>query len=257
MRVIVAVGPPGVEPGGPRVDQGIRLRIRFATPAPTRETSMPRPSRWSEILDAAGAEFRDRGYDNATLESIGARVGILKGSIYNYVGSKEELLLAVVEKPARALLAELDRLREDTGHSVAVRLRELIRIQVQIFSDYYPAAFVYLQHLGRVQSPAFAEFREMDARYMAAVEALLAEGVKAGEFSLASDPRTTARAVVGMLDWMQHWFTPRGDAADRELADELFALALGGLVAGGGMRGLVRSLPDPATRPGPALPDPS
>lgn len=206
---------------------------------------MPRPSRWSEILVAAGEEFRDRGYDNATLESIGARVGILKGSIYNYVASKEELLLAVVEQPAKQLLAELERLQQDTGKSVAVRLRELIRMQVRIFGDCYPAAFVYLQHIGRMPSPRFAEFREMDARYMAAVEALVAEGARTGEFSLAGEPRTVARALVGMLDWMQHWFTPRGADADRELADELFALALGGLVGGGGMRGLTRALPEP------------
>src|SRR5690242_8100937 len=104
---------------------------------------MPRPSRWPDIVRAAGEEFRERGYDNATLEGIGARVGILKGSIYNYVASKEELLLAVIEQPARALLAELDRLREDSTSSVAVRLRELIRTQVRIFADYHPAAFVY------------------------------------------------------------------------------------------------------------------
>lgn len=206
---------------------------------------MPRPNRWSEILNAAGEEFRDRGYDNATLESIGARVGILKGSIYNYVASKEDLLLAVVEQPAEQLLAELERLRLDTGSSVAVRLRELIRMQVRIFSDCYPAAFVYLQHIGRMPSPRFAEFREMDARYMAAVEALVAEGARSGEFSLAAEPGTVARALVGMLDWMQHWFTPRGEAADRELADELFALALGGLVSGGGMRGISRAIPGP------------
>ena len=149
---------------------------------------MPRPNRWSEILTAAGEEFRDHGYDNATLESIGARVGILKGSIYNYVASKEELLLAVVEQPAKQLLAELERLQLDTGSSVAVRLRELIRMQVRIFSDCYPAAFVYLQHIGRMPSPRFAEFREMDARYMAAVEALVAEGARNGEFSLAVEP---------------------------------------------------------------------
>jgi hypothetical protein len=118
-------------------------------------------------------------------------------------------------------------------------------MQVRIFSDCYPAAFVYLQHIGRMPSPRFAEFREMDARYMAAVEALVAEGARNGEFSLAADPRTVARALVGMLDWMQHWFTPRGEDADRELADELFALALGGLVSGGGMRGITRAIPEP------------
>lgn len=204
---------------------------------------MPRPSRWSEILVAASEEFRDRGYEAATLEGIGARVGILKGSIYNYVGSKEELLLAVVEQPAKQLLAELERLQADSGHSVAVRLRELMRMQVRIFGDHHPAAFVYLQNIGRMSAPRFAEFREMDARYMAAIEALVAEGARTGEFSLAANPRTVARAVVGMLDWMQHWFVPRGPEADRELADELFAFALGGLVAGGGMRGITRAFP--------------
>lgn len=216
---------------------------------------MPRPSRWSEILIAAGEEFRDHGYENATLEGIGARVGILKGSIYNYVASKEELLLAVVEQPAKALLAELEQLRSDTESSVAARLRELIRMQVRIFSEWYPAAFVYLQHLGRVeQSPKFAEFRQMDAQYMAAVEGLLAEGATSGEFSLAADPRTVARAIVGMLDWMQHWFTPRGEVADRDLADDLFALALGGLVAGGSMRAMTRSLTGAGELSGEAIP---
>jgi AcrR family transcriptional regulator len=203
---------------------------------------MPRPSRWPEILLAAGEEFREHGYENATLEGIGARVGILKGSIYNYVGSKEELLLAVVEQPARALLAELDQLRADTRSSVTIRLQELIRMQVRIFSEWYPAAFVYLRHLGHVvQSPKFAEFREMDGQYMAAVEGLLAEGAASGEFSLSAEPRTIARAIVGMLDWMQHWFTPRGEVEDLKLADELFAMALGGLIAGGSMRALNRS----------------
>ncbi|WP_346090977.1 TetR/AcrR family transcriptional regulator [Pseudonocardia benzenivorans] len=200
--------------------------------------TMPRPSRWPELVRAAGEEFREHGYDNATLESIGARVGILKGSVYNYVGSKEELLLAVVEQPARALLAELDRLRADTGSSVAVRLRELIRTQVRIFADYHPAAFVYLQHVGKVRSPAFAQFAEMDRRYISAVESLLAEGVANREFSFAGPPPLAARAIVGMLDWMQHWFVPQDPQADAQLADQLFALALGGLFAAGGVHGL-------------------
>ncbi|MBP2367775.1 TetR/AcrR family transcriptional regulator [Pseudonocardia parietis] len=206
---------------------------------------MPRPSRWTDLVTAAGEEFREHGYDHATLEGIGARVGILKGSVYNYVGSKEELLLAVVEGPARALLKELERLREDTGSSVAVRLRELIRIQVRVFTDHYPAAFVYLQHVGRPRSPAFALFDDMDRQYVSAIESLIAEGARNGELSLPGSPRIAARAIVGMLDWMQHWFVPRGTDADQALADEMFALVLGGLLAGGGVHGLSGALAAP------------
>ncbi|GAA4658735.1 TetR/AcrR family transcriptional regulator [Amycolatopsis dongchuanensis] len=213
---------------------------------------MPRPSRWSEIVLAASEEFRERGYDSATLEDIAARVGILKGSIYNYVNSKEDLLLAVVEKPARALLAELDRLCSDSASTVTLRLRSLVRTQVRIFSEYYPAAFVYLRNIGHVElSGKFAEFRDMDTRYMNAVEALLTEGAATGEFSLPAESRTVARAIVGMLDWMQHWFTPRGEQADLRLADDLFALALGGLASGGSLRRMAQSLEDAKTPAGP------
>lgn len=206
---------------------------------------MPRPSRWPELVEAAGDEFRVRGYDNATLEDIAARVGILKGSIYNYVHNKEDLLLAVVERPARVLLAELDQLRADTDHTVAVRLRRLFRSQIRVFGDHYPAAFVYLHNIGRPElSERFAEFREMDAHYMEVVEELIAEGVTSGEFSIPVTARTAARAIVGMLNWMQHWFTPHGPHNDQQLADELFALALGGLSAGGSLSRIIR---DPDT----------
>jgi AcrR family transcriptional regulator len=203
---------------------------------------MPRPNRWPEIVSAASEEFRSRGYDSATLEDIGARVGILKGSIYNYVSSKEELLLAVVEKPARALLAELDDLRADRTSTVTMRLRKLFRVQIRIFSEYYPSAFVYLRNIGPpTLSAKFVEFQDMDGRYMRAVEELIAEGSANGEFTLPAPPRTVARAIVGMLDWMQHWFTPRGAEQDQELADDMFALALGGLAAGGSLRRMARA----------------
>ena len=47
-----------------------------------------------------------------------------------------------------------------------------------------------------------------------------------------------------MIDWMQHWFTPRGEEADLRLADDLLAVALGGLAAGGSMRAMIHALPD-------------
>ncbi|MFC7657171.1 hypothetical protein ACFQV8_13030 [Pseudonocardia benzenivorans] len=37
---------------------------------------------------------------------------------------------------------------------------------------------------------------------------------------------------------MQHWFVPQDPQADAQLADQLFALALGGLFAAGGVHGL-------------------
>ncbi|MGW0005741.1 TetR/AcrR family transcriptional regulator [Nocardia grenadensis] len=195
---------------------------------------MARPNRWTEVVEAAAEEFRSRGYDSATLEDIAARVGILKGSIYNYVQNKEELLLAVVERPAQVLLEDLEHLREDRRNTATFRLRKLFHIQLRVFSEYYPAAFVYLRIIGRTDlSDRFGKFGDMDAHYMSILEDLIAEGALRGEFSLPVNPRIAALSVVGILNWMQHWFTPQGGEEDGRLADDLFAMALGGLAAGG------------------------
>ena len=197
---------------------------------------MARPSRWTDVVEAAAEEFRSRGYDSATLEDIATRVGILKGSIYNYVQNKEELLLAVVERPAEVLLADLEQLRNVDQQSSTIRLRTLFRIQVRVFSDHYPAAFVYLRNIGRTDlSDKFGKFTEMDARYMGILDDLIADGVRRGEFNPPVSPRIAALSLVGILNWMQHWFTPQSDDANRRLADDLFAMALGGLTSGGSL----------------------
>ena len=56
-----------------------------------------RPERWNEIVDAAGDVFDEKGYAAARIEDIAARVGLLKGSLYYYIDSKEDLLFAIVD----------------------------------------------------------------------------------------------------------------------------------------------------------------
>ena len=55
------------------------------------------PERWNEIVDAAGEVFDEKGYAAARIEDIAARVGLLKGSLYYYIDSKEDLLFAIVD----------------------------------------------------------------------------------------------------------------------------------------------------------------
>ncbi len=192
---------------------------------------MPRPSRWDEIVQAAAEEFRERGYEGATLEAIAGRVGILKGSLYNYIDHKDDLLFAVIEEPAQELINELTVLTSLSDLPALWRLHHFFAVQVQIFSEHYPAAFVYLQQLGRPSHRQ--EFRDMDAEYIRCIVEIVSDGARRGEFSSAIRPRVAARAIVGMLGWMQHWYTPRSPEEDATIVDELLAIAVGGLSGGG------------------------
>jgi len=62
-------------------------------------------ARQQEILKAARELFARKGYHNTTLEEIAQHAEFGKGTIYNYFGSKEELLYGIIDHLTRDVVA--------------------------------------------------------------------------------------------------------------------------------------------------------
>ncbi len=67
------------------------VRRRGASP---EKTALTRQS----IVDAALAEFLEKGFANTTIETVAKRAGVAKGLIYRYFVAKEALFSAVVQQ---------------------------------------------------------------------------------------------------------------------------------------------------------------
>jgi AcrR family transcriptional regulator len=52
----------------------------------------------AQLLDAAARVYARRGFAGATLDEVAAEAGFTKGAVYGHFGSKENLLLALVEE---------------------------------------------------------------------------------------------------------------------------------------------------------------
>src|SRR5512143_449729 len=67
------------------------------------------------ILDAARTLFAERGLAGFAMADVAARAGIVKGTLYLYWPTREELLLAVLEELLWQWLDELDGRLDDTA----------------------------------------------------------------------------------------------------------------------------------------------
>lgn len=65
--------------------------------------------RYQEILEAAAALFAERGYAATSVRDIGERVGLLGGSLYHYIKSKEALFVKIHDT---ALEVAAERVRQ-------------------------------------------------------------------------------------------------------------------------------------------------
>lgn len=180
------------------------------------------------MVAAAAKVFRRRGFADASLEEIADEVGLWKGSLYNYIASKEDLLEAVVRPPAEELLASVRELAA-TDLPPAEKLRRVTRAHVAVLERTYDFAAVYLHEVaGRGLGE---EWAAMDREYVAAVESMVAEGLADGSFAPGAAPRVVAMTLVGALNWLTRWWHPEGPLPPAAIADQVADVVLAGLLA--------------------------
>jgi AcrR family transcriptional regulator len=55
-------------------------------------------ARRAQILDAAAEVFAEKGFARATTKEVASKAGVSEGTIYNYFGSKEDLLIGLMNR---------------------------------------------------------------------------------------------------------------------------------------------------------------
>jgi AcrR family transcriptional regulator len=187
-----------------------------------------RPGRWKEIVEVAANLFLAKGFSATSLEDIAREVGMYKGSLYHYIESKEDLLFAVVREPAELILGEV-RAMMNVDLPPSEKIRRLARIHTVVLQENFAYASVYLNEVaGRDRSD---EWSAMDREYLAALVEIIREGQRRGEFSSDLDPRISALALIGSLNWVTHWYRPDGVLTGSEIADRFSEFFLGGLLS--------------------------
>lgn len=188
---------------------------------------MPRPSRWDDVVAAAAKVFRARGFAAASLDEIAGNLGMSKGSLYNYVSSKEELLEAVVGPPAEEMLTTLRSLAQ-TDLPASEKLRRVTRIHVSVLERTYDFAAVYLHEVaGRGLGD---EWASKDHEYVSLIEDILRSGVDEGLFAPDTNILISAMALIGALNWLTRWWQVEGPISGSTIADRISDMFLAGLL---------------------------
>lgn len=184
--------------------------------APGREPGGPRAAVEEAIVRAAATCFGEMGYRATTLETVAARAGISKVTLYKYVPGKEELLCRVFERTIATFRTGLRKIVEQ-DLPVDEKLRRIVAYQVTLLAGHLPFLTVFFSEEAGLP-PAMARRVAREKRdYDAAIERVVREGIEAGRFR-PIDPRLLVFAIDGMCNWMHKWYRADGRLRPEDIA---------------------------------------
>lgn len=167
------------------------------TPAQIRDAEATR----TQILEAAGPIFADKGFRGSSVSEIAESAGVTKSLIHHHFGSKEGLWTAIKERHFRDYFEAQVQMLESPPSA------ELLRRSVEAYFQFIAAnpAFVRLM--------AWMQLEEMDAmpdEGFPLGEMLTREGVrKIRETQEAGELRGDVHPfsiLVSFLGLVEHWF---------------------------------------------------
>ncbi len=202
----------------------------------TKATRRDQAERRQEIIDAAAAIFHEKGYAATSIQDVAEAVDILKGSLYYYIKSKDDLLFSVIEEVHEGGLrnlevgkaadgSALDRIRGFVTRHAAYNAANLVKMTV-FFHDF--------RSLSDERRKEIVEERDLYDQYLRGV---IAEGQEEGSIRSDVDPKLAAFWILGGMNWMYQWYRPDGPEPLGVIADAFADLS-------------VNSLRDPAWEPG-------
>lgn len=194
-----------------------------AAPQPKRRNSAADQKR-KRILESAERLFASRGFHQTTIGDISAQSGVHEASIFQYFGTKENLLVSVPDRYLRKTLEGIiEHLQGMKG--AEPKLRKLMWFQLWNLSLNRDYTSILLRELRTL--PAFYESPSYDMirQYSGFVQEAIQEGIADGEVNPDVEPILVLEMIFGAIDSVVlRWLFFDVQYDPNQVADELCAL---------------------------------
>ena len=182
-----------------------------------RPTTPVTPQRIQEV---AIRLFSERGYPVIGMRDLSEAVGILPGSLYAHIESKEKLLLDIVTSGVQNFTDVIAPIVDGEG-TADVRLREAIKTHMRVLAVTLDQTRVTFHQWHYLTGDNLARMIEVRRDYEVLFSRLISEGMTDGTLLGTTRPKVSTLSIIGVLGSATEWFSPTGSASADEIADAM------------------------------------
>ncbi len=155
--------------------------------------------KFTNIIDAALKVFGEKGYYNATISEIARTAGVSEATIYEYFGSKEDLLFAIPGEITRQAVDFLEGMAPFI-QGARNKVRAIVYGYYRLYREnpYYSSLVLLdLKHNRKfMEAESYQAVRKAAGLLLEAIK----EGMESGEFRKDIDPYLVRSVILGTIE---------------------------------------------------------
>jgi TetR/AcrR family transcriptional regulator, cholesterol catabolism regulator len=184
---------------------------RKSAPKPLRPRNAPRASskskpgtRLEEVLRSAANIFFAKGFHATSIEDVARDVGMLKGSLYYYIKSKDDLLFQLLLAGIEDGDAFIARQIEPSGNPVE-QLERAVRAHIDYIIQNKVPFGLFLHEFDSLSGKRQHKLISVMSRYNSRFVELVRRGQQQGQL-IDGEPWLIVNGILGMCNWLYRWY---------------------------------------------------
>lgn len=167
------------------------------------------------------------------MQHVAEGLGILRGSLYAHIDSKEDLLFDIVDRGADRFITRMEEVVTSDAEP-AEKVKMAVHAHVTTVAEHMEAATVFLNDWKFLSAERKDEILAKRDLYESLVQEIVEEGIEWGEFPDTLDPKFATIFILSTVNWLYQWYEPKGPMSAEEIAGRLAEMILHGLKGGSG-----------------------
>ena len=181
------------------------------------------------IIDAALEVFAEKGFHNATIAEIARKAHVSEATVYEYCGSKEDLLFSIPEEITRSSVERVESILPFVK-GAENRLRAVVYGYYQVYRDNPQYSSLVLLDLKHNRKFMQTEGYHMVRKAAGILLGVIKEGIESGEFRSDIGPQLVRSMVLGTIEHVFfRWHLMERQEELPDFVDRVMDIIMGGI----------------------------
>jgi AcrR family transcriptional regulator len=171
--------------------------------------------------------FKEKGFSATSMRDLAEAIGVEAPSLYNHIGSKNEILQEICFKIANLFIAHIEEVEVST-QSVLMKMELIMRFHIKMMIDEYESVYISDHEWKHLPEPYLSNFKNQRRIYRARLADIVQQGINNNELKKIN-PYVAVLTILSAISGIESWQRSKKNADAKSLEENMVTILIDGL----------------------------